>query len=154
MTNLKEDLQRRLFWHGAMVFLIGMVACGGGAAAGLLPGRRAAVGGHIQAVLNSLWLICVGVIVPHLNLGTTMLKALFWSLMVGIYPHISAYLLFGYWNVKSQLMPLGTAGAPTDANEFQENVLAAILLGPVTCCMIAGVVMLLLGLSGPKPKSA
>ena len=140
-----DSTRRSLMFHGCLLFFLGLTLVGLGAAFGLYASYRPAVAGHVEAVLNGMWMCVVALILPSTDLGRRGTRAVYWLLLAGTYPHVLGYLLAAVWGVRIALLPQGTSGG-VPATPFQDQVLAVILLGPVTIGMIGHLLILLYGL--------
>jgi len=134
-----DDSRRRLIWHGAFLFLLGLIT-------GLLETKfanvRMALAAHLEGVMNGTFLIAVGAIWPEVALGTRAKSAAWWLLLFGAYAN---------WGFTSLAALLGTAalspvtGAGHSAEPWQEALVTAGFMS-VGIAIIAATVLLLVGL--------
>src|ERR1700742_4502532 len=89
--------QRRLMWHGMLLFLLGLIT-------GLLEQRftnvRMALAAHLEGVMNGILLLAVGAIWNEVRLSSRLTKIAYWALLGGTY---------GNWVVTATAAILGTA---------------------------------------------
>jgi len=91
------EQKRRLLWHGAALFLIGLLT-------GLIEQRftnvRMALAAHLEGVMNGTFLLVVGAIWSEIRLSSRPQAVAYWTLLAGTY---------GNWAVTSLAAILGTA---------------------------------------------
>ena len=85
-----RDRARRLLWHGALLFLLGLLT---GFVIPLLENPRMGLSSHLEGVLNGLLLIALGFLWPKLELGARARTSLFALALYGTYANWASTLL-------------------------------------------------------------
>jgi hydroxylaminobenzene mutase len=134
-----DDSRRRLLWHGAFLFLLGLIT-------GLLQMKfanvRMALAAHLEGVMNGTFLIAVGAVWNEVDLAARTKSAAWWLLLFGTYAN---------WAFTCLAALLGTAalspvtGAGHSAEPWQEALVTAGFMS-VGLAIIAATVLLLVGL--------
>ncbi len=138
---------RMILFAGMLLFLIGIVS---GATAQLFHNPRLALSGHLEGLLNGMFLLAVGLLWPRLRLGDALRAATMWLLLFGTYANWALTLLGAAWGTK-KLTPI--AGAGYDAASWQENVIDAGLIVMILA-MLAAISLLVYGLRGDADPAA
>ena len=140
------DEKRRLLWHGAALFLIGLLT---GLAEQHFTNVRMALAAHLEGVMNGTFLLAVGAIWNEVRLSAPTKAAAFWALLVGTY---------GNWIVTTSAAVLGTAALSpiTAVGHEAEPWKEAMITGGfvfIGLAIILAVILLMLGLRGTaKPE--
>ncbi|MDP1571296.1 MAG: hypothetical protein Q8L86_14980 [Vicinamibacterales bacterium] len=116
-------LGHRLLQLGMLLFLIGLLT---GFAIPQLANPRMGLASHLEAVMNGLFLIVLGLVWPRLLLSARLLSVLFWLAAYGTFANWMATLLAAAWGAGGTMMPLAASGF--DGTSLQEAVIAALLL--------------------------
>ena len=132
------DEKRRLLWHGAALFLIGLLT-------GLVEQHfinvRMALAAHLEGVMNGTFLLAVGAIWNEVRLSARTKAVAYWALLIGTY---------GNWIVTTAAAVLGTAAlSPITAGHEAAPWKEAMITGGfvfIGLAIILAVVLLLLGL--------
>jgi len=134
-----DDSRRRLIWHGAFLFLLGLLT-------GLLETKfanvRMGLAAHLEGVMNGTFLIAVGAIWPEVTLAARTKSVTWWLLLFGTYAN---------WAFTSLAALLGTAalspvtGTGHGGEPWQESLVTAGFMS-VGVAIIAATVLLLIGL--------
>ena len=140
------DAKRRLLWHGAVLFLIGLLT---GLVEQHFTNVRMALAAHLEGVMNGTFLLAVGAIWNEVRLSAPTKAAAFWALLVGTY---------GNWIVTTSAAVLGTAALSpiTAVGHEAEPWKEAMITGGfvfIGLAIILAVILLMLGLRGTaKPE--
>ena len=136
-----DTQKRRLMWHGALLFLFGLIT-------GLLEQRftnvRMGLSAHLEGVMNGILLLALGAGWGEVRLPRRLKVAAYCTALYGTYAN---------WLVTSTAAAFGTAaGSPiTSAGHsgqpWQESVIATGFLS-VTVAIIATSTLVLWGLRG------
>ena len=124
---------------GMLLFLIGIAS---GLAVGLFQNPRLAVSGHLEGVLNGMFLLIVGLIWPRLALGDRARKIAFALVLFGTYANWALTMLGAAWGTK-KLTPI--AGAGYESAPWQETAMT-VGLSVMVVAMAVGVGLLAWGL--------
>jgi (hydroxyamino)benzene mutase len=139
------DQKRKLLWHGATLFLIGLLT-------GLIEQHfanvRMALAAHLEGVMNGTFLLAIGAIWNEVILTPRVKLVAYWAMLVGTY---------GNWVVTTLAALLGTAAlSPITAAglgvEPWKEVLVTAGFVIVGLTIIVATVLLMWGLRG-KGKS-
>jgi (hydroxyamino)benzene mutase len=125
---------RRLLFHGFLLFLIGL---GTGLVAYTLENPRMGVSAHLEAILNGVFLVALGLAWSHLNLSPGLKVACFWSALVGAYANWAIPLFSALVGASQPIL----VGAGHQGSAWQEALLSASpivgVLPPILCGSIA-----------------
>ncbi len=123
----------RLLFHGFLLFLLGL---GTGLAAYGLANPRMGVSAHLEAILNGVFLVGLGLAWTRLKLGERQRTVCFWAAIVGSYANW-AIPLFSAVVGASQPMLVGKG---FEAAPWQETLLLASpvvgVLPPILCAVL------------------
>ncbi|WP_298671425.1 hypothetical protein [uncultured Sphingomonas sp.] len=141
------DHRRRLLFHGASLFLLGLLT---GLAEAKFTNVRMGLAAHLEGVMNGTFLIAVGAIWGQMKLSQRATGLTYAALLGGTY---------GNWVVTSVTAILGTAAlspvtaAGHHAVEWQEGFVTAGFV-TVGAAIILASVLLVWGLRGASLKTA
>ena len=144
----EADAGHRLLQFGVALFLLGLLT---GFTLPLMENPRVGLSSHLEAVLNGLFLIGLGLIWPRLLLAPAALKAVFGFAVYGTYANWLATLLAGFWGAGGAMMPLAAGGRVGTA--FQEGLIAFALIS-LSLSMLLVSVLVLWGMRRPRPALA
>jgi hydroxylaminobenzene mutase len=118
---------------GTVLFLLGLLT-GLGVPATANP--RMALASHLEALMNGIFLLVLGLLWPRLSLSKRMLELTFWLAVYSTFANWAATLLAAMWGAGSAMMPMAGQGhAGTVAQEVTLKVLLVSLsLGMITLC--------------------
>jgi hydroxylaminobenzene mutase len=136
-----DDRSRRLIWHGALLFLLGLVT---GVLLQTFTNPRMGVSAHLEGVINGIFLVAMGLIWPRLNLSPARLTAVFRLVLYGSYVNWAATLLAAIMGTRS-LAPIAAGGHVGAA--WQEFLITAALVTIVLAMLIVAL-LVLVGLGG------
>jgi hydroxylaminobenzene mutase len=137
---MSQKLDRQIMWHGAFLFLIGLVT---GTQQRRFTNMRMALSTHMEGVMNGTFLIALGAIWDNVELSPRLAQAARWAALYGTY---------GNWLFTTLGAALGTAAAnPTlsqghHGKPWQER---CVLLGfrSMRYSFLFGAALILWGLS-------
>jgi hydroxylaminobenzene mutase len=134
---------KRLTWWGTLLFLLGLLT---GLMLAMMPGvannPRGVLSGHLEGVMNGMFLIIVGLMADRIRLSTRASSICVGLLLYGTFVNWFTTTIAGILGA-SQAMPI--AGAGHHASPAAEQVILIVLVS-VAFVMIAAVGMLLFGL--------
>ena len=120
----------RLLFHGFLLFLLGL---GTGLIAYRLENPRMGVSAHIEAILNGVFLVGLGLAWSRLQLGQRLQTVCFWSALVGAYANWAIPLFSAAVGASKPLL----LGAGHSAAPWQEALISASpivgVLPPILC---------------------
>ena len=131
-----EDTDRRLIWHGVMLFLLGLLA---GAFVPLYANPRLGLSAHLGGVTTGTVLAVVGLIWNRLRLSPAAARAAFWLVLYGTYGSSLGLLLAAMFGT-SRSTPIagaGHVGAP-----WQEALVDFTLMTSAVAMLMACVLLL------------
>jgi hydroxylaminobenzene mutase len=115
-------MPRRLLRHGLLVFFLGLVT---GFAVPSLANPRAALAGHVEGLMNGMFLVLVGLAWPQLGLSERVGRFVCWLLLFAAYANWAATTASGVLGT-SRGTPI--AGAGFQAGPFAENAVFGTLV--------------------------
>jgi hydroxylaminobenzene mutase len=134
---------KRLTWWGTLLFLLGLLT---GLMLAMMPGvadnPRGVLSGHLEGVMNGMFLIIVGLMADRVRLSTRASAVCVGLLLYGTFVNWFTTTMAGILGA-SQAMPI--AGAGHHAAPVVEQVVLVVLVS-VAFAMIGAVGMLLFGL--------
>ncbi len=137
----------RLVQLGILLFLIGLLT---GFAVPLLQNPRVALSSHLEAVLNGIFLVILGVIWPRLQLRQALQTTTFGLAIYGTFANWLATLLAAIWGAGATSMPIA---AGTYQGTSPQEILIAVLLFSLSAAMVVVCGLVLWGLrSGIDPE--
>jgi hydroxylaminobenzene mutase len=140
------DKGRALLWHGVFLFLLGLLT---GLATGAMNNPRMGLSAHLEAVMNGLFLMVLGLLWGRLRLSVRWLTALFWLALYGTYVNWASTLAAAIFGT-SRSTPI--VGAGHHAAAWQENLVDAGLYS-LSVAMLAVCVIALVGLRPGADRS-
>lgn len=135
-----QDARRRLFWHGALLLMLGMLT---GLVEAEFTNVRMGLAAHLEGVMNGMLLIAFGAAWGEVRLGTRAHAIAFRALLYGTYANWGFTTLSAIWGTVG-LSPITAAGLPA-AEPWKENLVLAGFLS-VGAAMLTSVGMILWGL--------
>ena len=131
-------------WHGILLFILGLLT---GVIVPLLKNPRMGVSAHLEALMNGIFLVVLGLVWKETKFTPKAAKVTFGIALSTTYANWVATFLSAVLGT-SKLTPI--AGAGFSAPEWQEILMAFALISlsiaTVTCC-----VLVLWGLRKPSP---
>lgn len=147
-ANTPDAIQgHRLLQLGMFLFLLGLLT---GLTVPMLDNPRMGLSSHLEALMNGMLLILLGLLWPKLSLPRTPLTIAFWLAVYGTFANWLATLLAAIWGAGAS-MPI--AAGDLKGSATQELVIN-VLLYSLTFAMIAVAVLVLLGLRSGNRNDA
>lgn len=132
-------MQTALFTLGLSLFLIGLLT---GFVVPALRNPRMALSSHLEALLNGIFLVLIGLLWPHIHLpgawGTTAVVLIVYA----AYANWLATLLAAVWGAGRRL-PIGAADYAASA---AKEGLVSFLLVSLSVSIVVGVAIVIVGL--------
>lgn len=122
----------RLLFHGFLLFLLGL---GTGLVAYSLENPRMGVSAHVEAILNGVFLIGLGLAWPRLTLSARLRTVCFWAAVVGAYANWGIPLFSAMVGASQPIL----VGAGYQAAPWQEALLTASPIAGVIAPFLCGV---------------
>jgi (hydroxyamino)benzene mutase len=133
-------MQTTLFKLGLVLFLLGLLT---GFAVPALKNPRMALSSHLEAVLNGMFLVLVGLLWPHIHLphawGLTAVALIVYS----AFANWLASLLAAAWGAGGKLAPI--AAADHEAAAIKEGLVSFLLIS-LSVAVVIGVGIVIAGL--------
>ncbi len=139
--------QHKLLQLGVLLFLLGLLT---GLGIPAMASPRLGLSGHLEGVMNGMFLILVGTIWPKVKLSQTLLSSTFWALVYGTYINWITVLLSAIWGAGGEMMPI--AGGTLTGSAIQEGLIKFGLIS-LSLAMIFASITILIGLKG-NPQTA
>jgi hydroxylaminobenzene mutase len=133
-----EDTPRRLYWHGLLLFLLGLIT---GLVVPRLLNPRMGLSAHLEGIMNGTLLLALGSAWPHLRLSPRMAKIAFAAALYGTYAN---------WLTTTAAAAFGTAAltplaAGTHKGQQWQEALVTLGFGSVAVAMLLSSALLLWG---------
>ena len=124
---MSNDLDRKLMWHGAMIFLLAVVS-GWVMVTVHTKNPLMLVATHVGALISAVLLLCIGMMLSRLALAPRLLQALFWSLVISQYLFFAAGMYSAFVGTSAMFAgPPGMKGSDVqEAIALAGNVIGAI----------------------------
>jgi len=136
-------VMKQLTWWGTLLFMLGLLT---GLMLAMMPGvannPRGVLSGHLEGVMNGMFLIIVGLMADRIRLSTRASSICVGLLLYGTFVNWFTATIAGILGA-SQATPI--AGAGHQASPAAEQVILIVLVS-VAFAMIGAVGMLLYGL--------
>jgi (hydroxyamino)benzene mutase len=139
-----ETANRRLMWHGMLLFLLGLFT---GFAEAYFTNVRMGLAAHLEGVMNGILLLALGAIWPHVRLGRNAQAAAFWTALYSAYANWLLTTLAAIFGTGA-LSPMTAPGFRAQA--WQESLVTAGLMS-VGIVVVASTLIFLWGLRGKAP---
>jgi (hydroxyamino)benzene mutase len=139
-----ETANRRLMWHGMLLFLLGLFT---GFAEPHFTNVRMGLAAHLEGVMNGILLLALGAIWPHVRLGRNAQAAAFWTALYSAYANWLLTTLAAIFGTGA-LSPVTAPGFRAQA--WQESLVTAGLMS-VGIVVVASTLIFLWGLRGKAP---
>lgn len=124
---------------GIGLFLLGLMT---GFAIPKLKSPRMGLSGHLEGVLNGMFLVILGLLWGLLDLSETWLTIAFWLAVYGTFANWLGVLLAAIWGAGSMMV---IAGQGHQASARREGIVRFLLM-TVSLAMVAVCVLVLAGL--------
>lgn len=133
-------METLLLQFGVLLFLIGLFT---GFAIPKFANLRMGLSSHLEAVLNGIFLMVLGLLWSKLNLSAMWLGITFWLAVYGTFANWLATLLAAIWGAGS-MMPIAAQGL--QATSGREGVVRFLLV-TLGLAMVSTCILILIGLS-------
>lgn len=133
-------MQTTLFALGLVLFLLGLLT---GFAVPALKNPRMALASHLEAVLNGMFLVVLGLLWPHIHLPDGWALAAVVLVVYAAYANWIASLLAAAWGAGRRLAPIATGDH--EASAAKEGIVS-FLLASLSVSMVAGIGIVIAGL--------
>jgi (hydroxyamino)benzene mutase len=133
-------MQTALFALGLTLFLLGLLT---GFAVPALKNPRMALSSHLEAVLNGMFLVVIGLLWPHIHLSDVWGRTAVVLVVYSAYTNWLASLLAAVWGAGRQLAPI--ASGDHEASAAKERVVSLLLIS-LSVAIVIGVGILIAGL--------
>ncbi len=133
-------MQTMLFALGLVLFLLGLLT---GFAVPALKNPRMGLSSHLEAVLNGMFLVLIGLLWPHLKLPAAWGIAAVALIVYAAYANWLATLLAAAWGAGGRLAPI--AAGEHEASAPREGFVSFLLLS-LAVAIVAGVGIVIAGL--------
>jgi (hydroxyamino)benzene mutase len=134
-----ETTNRRLMWHGMLLFLLGLIT-------GLLEQRftnvRMGLAAHLEGVMNGTFLVALGAIWTEVRLSTPAKATAYWTALYGTYVNWLVTTLAAVFGTAA-LSPISAAGHT--GRPWQESFVTAGFLS-VSVVIVTSSLLVLWGL--------
>jgi hydroxylaminobenzene mutase len=139
MMICMQNSDRRLMWHGVLLFLLGLVT-------GFLEPRfanmRMGLAAHLEGLMNGTFLIALGAIWIQVRLSPTMKNVAYWTALYGTYVNWLVTILAAAFGTAA-LSPI--TGAGHSGQPWQESFVTISFL-TVGVAILASSLLVLWGL--------
>ncbi|HET9877577.1 MAG TPA: hydrogenase [Mycobacterium sp.] len=133
-------MQTLLFTLGLVLFLLGLLT---GFAVPALTNPRMALSSHLEAILNGMFLVLLGLLWPHIDLPDAWEVTAVALVAYSAYANWLATLLAAAWGAGRKLAPI--AAVDHEASPAKER-LVSFLLVSLSVSIVVGVGILIVGL--------
>ena len=136
-------MQTLLFAAGLILFLLGLLT---GFAVPAMKNPRMGLASHIEAHMNGLLLIVLGLLWPYVNLSQTLETVTVALLIYGTWMNWFATLLSGIWGAGGRMMPIA---APDHVGSGAKEGFIKFSLISLSIADVIGVCLVLWGVLRP-----
>jgi (hydroxyamino)benzene mutase len=136
-----EAANRRLMWHGMLLFLLGLFT---GFAEPHFSNVRMGLAAHLEGVMNGILLLALGAIWPYVRLGRNARTTAFWTALYSAYANWFFTALAAIFGTGA-LSPITAPGIK--ARAWQESLVTAGLMS-VGIVVVISTLIFLWGLRG------
>ncbi|OBB96225.1 hydrogenase [Mycobacterium sp. 852002-30065_SCH5024008] len=133
-------MQTVLFTLGLVLFLIGLLT---GFAIPALKNPRMGLSSHLEAVLNGMFLVLIGLLWPHIHLPNAWGVTAVGLIVYAGYANWLATLLASAWGAGRRLAPI--AAADHEASAAKERTVSFLLVS-LALTIVVGVGIVIAGL--------
>lgn len=142
---MKAPTARRLVFHGALLFLLGLLT---GLATGAAENPRMALSAHLEGVMNGTFLLVLGAAWTYVHLPPRAETAALRLIVFGTYANWATTLLSAMTGAGAKLLPLGGAGHHGPA---WAEALVPVGLVSLSIAMIVGLGLVVWGAARHAP---
>ena len=138
-----EQADRRLKWHGMVLFVLGLFT---GFAEARFTNVRMGLAAHLEGVMNGTFLLALGAAWPGIRLSSRMQAVAFWTMLYGTYANWAFVLLAAVFGTAalSPITGLGHSGTP------RQELFITIGFMSVGIAIVVACVMILVGFRGGR----
>ncbi|MGA9491589.1 MAG: hydrogenase [Mycobacterium sp.] len=133
-------MQTTLFKLGLVLFLIGLLT---GFAIPALKNPRMALSSHLEAILNGMLLVLLGLLWPHVGLPHPWGGAAIALIVYATYANWLATLLAAFWGAGRKLAPI--AAGDHEGSAAREGVVSFLLVS-LSVAFVVGIVIIIVGI--------
>jgi hydroxylaminobenzene mutase len=133
-------MQTVLFELGLVLFLLGLLT---GFAVPALKNPRMALSSHLEAILNGIFLVLLGLLWPHVDLPRAWAVTAVGLIVCSGYANWVAALLAAAWGAGRKLAPI--AAGDHQASATKEGIVSVLLVS-LSLSMVVGVGIVIAGL--------
>lgn len=133
-------MQTLLFTLGLVLFLLGLLT---GLAMPVVANPRMALSSHLEAVLNGMFLVLLGLLSPHIHLPRAWAVTAVALVVYAAYVNWLATLLAAAWGAGRRFAPIATGDH--QASMGKERMVSFLLVS-LAPCIVVGVVIVIVGL--------
>jgi (hydroxyamino)benzene mutase len=133
-------MQTLLFRLGLILFLIGLLT---GFTIPALKNPRMALSSHLEAVLNGMFLVLLGLLWPHVDLPHAWGVAAVVLIVYAAYANWLASLLAAFWGAGRKLAPI--AAGDHEGTAARESVVSFLLVS-LSVAIVVGIVIVIVGI--------
>ncbi|BBY22558.1 hydrogenase [Mycobacterium stomatepiae] len=133
-------MQTTLFALGLVLFLLGLLT---GFAIPALKNPRMALASHLEAVLNGMFLVVLGLLWPHIHLPDALGVTAVALIVYAAYANWVASLLAAAWGAGRKLAPIATGDHRASA--VKERIVSFLLVS-LSVAIVAGIGIVIAGL--------
>jgi (hydroxyamino)benzene mutase len=133
-------MQTVLFTLGLVLFLLGLLT---GFAIPALKNPRMALSSHLEAVLNGMFVVLLGLLWPHIHLPNAWGVTAVGLIVYAAYTNWLASLLAAAWGAGRRFAPI--AAADHETSTAKEGFVSFLLVS-LSVAMVAGVGIVIVGL--------
>jgi hydroxylaminobenzene mutase len=126
-----QSIKRRLYWHGMLIFVLGLLA---GATVPVLTNPRMGVAAHVGGVLSGIFLILIGIIWEEIRLSARAERIAFWLFLYASHTGWLAQYLAAVFGT-SRATPI--AGAGYSGADWQEYLVYVVAVSFSIAILIA-----------------
>lgn len=105
--STQSDQGHKLLKYGILLFLLGLLT---GFVLPAMQNPRMGLSSHLEALMNGMFLVLLGIIWPKLLLSEGMLKWAYILAIFGTYTNWITTLLAGIWGAGADMMPIAAGG--------------------------------------------
>jgi hydroxylaminobenzene mutase len=130
-----EQANRRLKWHGILLFLVGLFT---GFAEAHLANVRMGLAAHLEGVMNGTFLLALGAAWPGIRLSSRTQAVAFWTVLYGTYANWGFTLLAAVFGTAalSPITGAGHSGTPWQERFVTIGFMSVGIAIVVACAMI------------------
>ena len=133
-------MQAVLFMLGLILFLVGLLT---GFAVPALKNPRMALSSHLEAVLNGMFLVLLGLLWPHIHLPDAWAVTAVALIVYSAYANWLTALRAAVWGAGRKFAPIATGDH--QASAVKEGIVSVLLVS-LSLSIVVGVTIVIVGL--------